>query len=50
MKFGRRFLFSLMLTLVVLSAPVALPAHRAAADGGGTAPQGTCHLGSFCGG
>ena len=49
MKFGRRFLFSFVLTLVVLSAQVALPAHRAAADGG-TSTQGTCHLGSFCGG
>ena len=59
MKEGRRILFSLMVALVALSAPVALPAHAQ-----GTAPQpivsfggssgahtnGNCHTGTFCGG
>ena len=60
MKGSRRVLFSLMVALVALSAPAALPAHAQ-----GTAPQsivsfggsnssantdGHCHTGSFCGG
>ena len=49
MKVARQILFALMLTLVVLSAPVAFP-EPAGADGGGSAPQGNCHTGTFCGG
>lgn len=47
MKVGRRFLFALLLTLV-LAAPAALGARPAAADDGTV--DGRCHAGWFCGG
>ena len=58
MKGNRRILFSLMVALVALSAPVALPAHAQGTasqpivsfGGGGAHTEGHCHTGSFCGG
>ncbi len=60
MKEGRRILFSLMMVLVALSAPVTLPAHTQGAApqpivsfrvGGSSAnTDAHCHTGTFCGG
>ena len=60
MKGSRRVLFSLMVALVALSAPVALPAHAEGAapqpivsfGGSGSSANNDahCHTGSFCGG
>ena len=60
MKEGRRILFSLMVALVALSAPAALPAHAQGAApqpivsfgvGGSSAnTDARCHTGTFCGG
>ena len=58
MKGSRRVLFSLMVALVALSAPAALPtrAQRAAPQpivpfggGSGAHTDGNCHIGTFCG-
>ena len=58
MKGSRRILFSLMVAVVALSAPAALPAHGQGAapqpivsfGGSGAHADGHCHTGSFCGG
>ena len=57
MKGSRRVLFSLMVALVALSAPVALPAHAQGAApqpivsfGSGANTDAHCHTGTFCGG
>ena len=60
MKGSRQVLFSLMVALVALSAPAALPAHAQGAApqpivsfgvGGSSAnTDAHCHTGSFCGG
>ena len=57
MKGSRRVLFFLIVALVALSAPAALPAReqRAAPQpivsfgGGGAHTDGNCHTGTFCG-
>ncbi len=58
MKGSRQVLFSLIVALVALSAPAALPAHAQGVapqpivsfGGGGAHTDGQCHTGSFCGG
>ena len=59
MKGSRRVLFSLMVALVALSAPAALPAHAQGAapqsivsfgSASGANTDAHCHTGSFCGG
>ena len=60
MKGSHRVLFSLMVALTALSAPVALPAHAQGVapqpivsfgvGGSGAHTDGHCHTGSFCGG
>lgn len=56
MKAGRRVRFSLMVALLALSAPSALPAQardaalQSVALRSGITPQGNCQTGSVCGG
>ena len=59
MKVGRRNLYSLIVALVALSSPAAIPAHAQEAvpqallsfdNGGGGCTEGNYHTGSFPGG
>ena len=59
MKVGRRNLYSLIVALIALSSPAAIPAHAQEAapqafvsfdNGGGGCTEGNYHTGSFPGG
>lgn len=55
MQASRRVLFSLIVALVAMSAPIALPSAAQRADpqaisvDGGRSPQGHCHKDGICG-